>query len=221
MSEHAAASRHNSAPEDSRPTAVDTCLDRLLADADEELSQSLGDALDLAGGLEQLTSLIVQSRRSQPSPSISMPTPLLPEGSRSRDDNEQLQEALDLLQHTSSEFHGLLNMTSDGPSSLETAWSKLVHARLVISQLSASAQERTLTRAQNSACFDELHDCLNAVWSAIARTLENPAADRYAVLLHDALGTLDNATQRLTQTQQILEHLLEQSDEDVSHPLPA
>ncbi|WP_330346719.1 hypothetical protein [Streptomyces sp. NBC_00582] len=234
MSEHTM-SRETTVPEgdtvqgDGRPTAADTRLDQLLAAADEELSQCLDDALDLTDGLQQLASL--PSCPAPPRPAAGLNGDALRcsnlhntgrPGERTRiDDNQQLQEALDLLQHTSDQFHGLVSMTDNGPSSLETARSKLTHAQLVISRLITKARGRTLTRTQNTAAFNDIHDCVNTAWTTVAQTLESPAADPHAVLLDDALDTLDGATQRITQAHRILDHLLNQIEEDLDQPLPA
>lgn len=234
MSEHTVSrettvSEAESVVGEGRPTTADTRLDQLLAAADEELSQYLDDALDLTSGLQQLASL-----PACPAPSRLADSPdgnalhgsslhvIGRLGERAQvDGNQQLQEALDLLQHTSDEFHGLVSMTDDGPSSLETARSKLTHAQMIISRLIAKAQGRTLTKAQNTATFDEVHDCVNTAWTTVAQTLESPAGDLHAVLLDDALDTLDGTTQRLTQAQRILDHLLDQIGEDLVQPLPA
>lgn len=231
MSEHTM-SRETTVPEadtvpgDGRPTAADTRLDQLLAAADEELSQCLDDALDLTSGLQQLASLPACPAPPRPIDGLdedalhcsSLHITGRPGG---RDNNPQLQDALDLLQQTSDQFHGLVSMTDNGLSSLETARSKLTHAQLVISQLITKAQGRTLTRTQNTAAFNDIHDCVNTAWSTVAQTLESPAADPHAVLLDDALDTLDSATKRLTQAQRILDHLLDQIGEDLDQPLPA
>ncbi|MGJ5832046.1 hypothetical protein [Streptomyces ossamyceticus] len=234
MSEHTM-SRETTVPEadtvlgDGHPTAADTRLDQLLAAADEELSQRLDDALDLTGGLQQLASLPACPAPPRPVDGLdrdalhcsSLHITGRP-GERARiDDNQRLQDALDLLQHTSDQFHGLVSMTDNGPSSVETARSKLTHAQLVISRLITRAQGRTLTRMQNTAAFNDIHDCVNTAWTTVAQTLESPAADPHAVLLDDALDTLDSATQRLTQAQRILDHLLDQIGEDLDQPLPA
>ncbi|MBQ1117026.1 MULTISPECIES: hypothetical protein [Streptomyces] len=126
-----------------------------------------------------------------------------------------------LEEWASDEFHGLVSMTDDGPSSLETARSKLTHAQMIISRLIAKAQGRTLTKTQNTAAFDEVHDCVNTAWTTVAQKLESPAGDLHAVLLDDALDTLDGTTQRLTQAHRILDHLLDQIGEDLVQPLPA
>ncbi|MDG9681247.1 hypothetical protein QC334_00600 [Streptomyces sp. DH18] len=234
MSEHTM-SRETMVPEadivpgDGRPTAADTRLDLLLAAADEELSQSLDDALDLTGGLQQLAALAACPAPPQPVADLSgdtlhcsSPHIIGRPGERTHiDDNQQLQDALDLLQHTSDQFHGLVSMTDSGPYSVETARSRLTHAQLAISRLITKAQDRTLTRTQNTAAFNEIHDCVNTAWTTVAQTLESPAADPHAVLLDDALDTLDSATQRLTQAQRILHHLLDQIGEDLDQPLPA
>ncbi|MFD7608363.1 hypothetical protein ACFWAN_49835 [Streptomyces mirabilis] len=208
--------------------AADTRLDQLLAAADEQLSQCLNDALDLTGGLQQLASL--PAYPGSPRRANGLGGDAYRSGRRVTghpgerthiDDNKQLQEALDLLQHTSDQFHGLLRMSDDGPSSLESARSKLTHAQLVISQLIAEAQHRTLTRTKNTAAFNDIHACVNTAWTAVAQTLESPAADPHAVLLDDTLDTLDSATQRLTQAHHILDHLLDQIGEDLDQPLPA
>ncbi|MFF0018081.1 hypothetical protein [Streptomyces sp. NPDC005374] len=212
-----------------RPTAADTRLDQLLAAADEELSQCLDDALDLTDGLQQLASLPACPTPSQPTggpdgdavPPSSRHVTERPRERTRADDNQQLQEALNLLQHTSNQFHDLVSMTDDGPSSLETARSKLSHAQLAISRLIAKAQDRTLTRTQNTAAFNSIHDCVNEAWTTVAQTLESPAADLHSVLLDDALDALDNATKRLTQAHHILDHLLDQIGEDLGQPLPA
>ena len=212
-----------------RPTAADTCLDQLLAAADEELSQCLDDALDLTGGLQQLASLTACPEPPRPADGLdgdalhrsSLHVTGRPGERTHIDDNQQLQDALDLLQHTSDQFHGLVSMTDDGPSSLETARSKLSHAQLVISRLITKAQGRTLTRTQNTAAFNSIHDCVNTAWTTVAQTLQSPAADPHAVLLDDALDTLDSATKRLTQAHRILDHLLDQIGEDIDQPLLA
>ncbi|WP_327398686.1 hypothetical protein OG194_47540 [Streptomyces sp. NBC_01288] len=212
-----------------RPTNADTCLDQLLADADEELSQCLDDALDLTGGFQQLASLPAYPGPPRQTDGLNGYTSFRSSlhitgrpGEHSHiDDNQQLQEALDLLQHTSDQFHSLVTMTDDGPSSLETARSKLTHAQLVISRVITEAQGRTLTRTQNASAFNDIHDCVNTAWTTVAQTLESPAADSHAVLLDDALDTLDSATQRLTQAHRILDHLLDQIGEDLDQPLPA
>ncbi|MGW2827361.1 hypothetical protein ACWC24_41280 [Streptomyces sp. NPDC001443] len=216
-------------PGDDRPTADDTRLDQLLADANEELSQCLNDALDLTGGLQQLTSLPAcpgPPRQTDGQDGYATHRSSLPITGRldehaQIDDNQPLQEALDLLQHTSDQFHNLVTMTDDGPSSLETARSKLTHAQLVISRVITKAQGRTLTRTQNTSAFNDIHDCVNTAWTTVAQTLESPAADSYAVLLDDALDTLDSATQRLTLAHRILDHLLDQIGENLDQPLPA
>lgn len=234
MSEHTA-SRETTVSEagtvagENRPTDADTRLDQLLAAADEELSQCLDNALDLTGGLQQLASLPACPAPSRLAEGLGGDalhhsslhvTGRL--GERTHvDGNQRLQEALDFLQHTSDEFHGLVSMTDDGPSSLETARSKLTHAQMVISRLITKAQGRTLTRTQNTAAFNEIHDCVNTAWTTVAQTLESPAADPHAVLLDDTLDTLDSATQRLTQAHRILDHLLDQIGEDLDQPLPA
>ena len=234
MSEHTASrettvSEADSVAGEGRPRTANTRLDQLLAAADEELSQCLDDALDLTGGLQRLASLPACPAPSRLADGLDRDafhcsslhvTGRL--GERTHvDGNQQLQEALDLLQHTSDEFHDLVRMTDDGPSSLETARSKLTHAQMVISRLITKAQGRTLTRTQNTAAFNEIHDCLNTAWTAVAQTLESPAADLHAVLLDDALDTLDSTTQRLTQAHRILDHLLNQIGEDLDQPLPA
>ncbi|WP_333771288.1 hypothetical protein [Streptomyces sp. IBSBF 2435] len=234
MSEHTV-SKETPVPNDDsvavegRPTAADTRLDQLLAAADEELSQCLDDALDLKAGLRHLASLPAYPERPRPADSQAMGalhcpgrrvTGRLGEGAHI-DENQQLQEALDLLQHTSDQFHGLVSMTNDGPSSLETARSKLTYAQLLIPRLITEAQGRTLTRMQNTKAFNDIHDCVNAAWTTIAETLQSPAADPQAVLLDDALDTLDSATQRLAQAHRILDHLLDQIGEDVDQHLPA
>ncbi|MEU9158100.1 hypothetical protein AB0D59_48145 [Streptomyces sp. NPDC048417] len=234
MSEHTA-SREKTVSEadtvvgENRPTDADTRLDQLLAAADEELSQYLDEALDLTGGLQQLASLPACPAPSRLADGLDVDalhrsslhvTGRL--GERTHvDGNQQLQEALDLLQHTSDQFHRLVSMTDDGPSSLETARSKLTHAQLVISRLITKAQGRTLTRTQNTAAFNEIHDCVKTAWTTVAQTLESPAADLHAVLLDDALDALDSATQRLTQAHHIINHLLDQIGEDLDQPLPA
>ncbi|MGW1281368.1 hypothetical protein ACWD4V_31015 [Streptomyces tsukubensis] len=212
-----------------RPTAADTHLDQLLAAADEELSQRLDVALDLTGGLQQLASLPSCPGPPRPAGNPAGNALHRPDrhvtrrpGERTHiDDNQQLQDALDLLQHTSGQFHGLVSMTDHGPSSLETARSKLIHAQLVIMRLITKARGRTLTRAQNNAAFHDIHNCVNTAWTTVAQTLQSPAADPHAVLLDDALDTLDSATQRLTQAHRILDHLLDQIGEDLDQPLPA
>ncbi|MGW3134087.1 hypothetical protein [Streptomyces sp. NPDC001123] len=234
MSEHTTP-RETTVPEvettlgDDRPTAADTRLDQLLADADEELSQCLNDALDLTGGLQQLASLPAcpgPPRQTDGQDGYASHRSRLPITGRLGehthiDDNQPLQEALDLLQHTSDQFHSLVTMTDDGPSSLQTARSKLTHAQLVISRVITEAQGRTLTRTQNTSAFNDIHDCVNTAWTTVAQTLESPAADSYAVLLDDALDTLDSATQRLALAHRILDHLLDQIGEDLDQPLPA
>ncbi|MDQ0935084.1 hypothetical protein [Streptomyces turgidiscabies] len=216
-------------PGDGRPTGADTSLDQLLAAADEELSQCLDDALDLTGGLQQLASLPAYPGSPRRADSLDRDTSHRsgshvagrPNERTRIDYNQQLQEALDLLEHTSAQFHGLLLMTDDGPSSLETARSKLTHAQLVISRLITKAQGRTLTKTQNTEAFNDIHDCINAAWTTVAQTLESPAADLHAVLLDDALDTLDSTTQRLIQAHRILDHLLDQIGESLGQPLPA
>ncbi|MFJ4790978.1 hypothetical protein [Streptomyces sp. NPDC088794] len=216
-------------PGEDRPTAADTHLDQLLAAADEELSQCLDNALDITGGLQQLASLPACPK--PPRPAAGLDEDALHHsnlhvtgrpGERTHiDDNQQLQDVLDLLLHTSDQFHDLVNLTDDGPSSLETARSKLTHAQLVISRLVTTAQGRTLTRTQNTAAFNDIHNCVNTAWSTLAQTLQSPAADPHAVLLDDALDTLDSATKRLTQAHRILDHLLDQIGENLDQPLPA
>ncbi|MEV6131911.1 hypothetical protein AB0M05_34860 [Streptomyces violaceusniger] len=223
MSEHTAPretsiTEAGTVPGDDHPVAADTRLDQLLAAADEELSQRLNDVLDLTSGLQRLASL--PAYPGSPRRANGLDRDALHRRTHI-DDNKQLQEALDLLQHTGDQFHGLLRMSNDGPSSLETARSKLTHAQLVISQLIAEAQRRTLTRSKNTAAFNDIHACVNTAWTALAQTLESPAADPHAVLLDDALDTLDSATQRLTQAHHILDHLLDQIGEDLDQPLPA
>lgn len=211
-----------------RPTAADTRLDQLLAAADEELSQCLDDALDLTAGIQELASLPAWPAPHQPTgtadedavPPSSRHITECPRERTRADDNQRLQEALDLLQHTSNQFHDLVSMTNDGPPSLETARSKLSHAQLAISRLIAKAQDRTLTRTQNTAAFDGIHDCVNEAWTTLAQTLESPAASLHAVLLDDALNALDSATKRLTHAHHILDHLLDQIGEDLDQPLP-
>ncbi|MFJ4478773.1 hypothetical protein [Streptomyces xanthochromogenes] len=83
------------------------------------------------------------------------------------------------------------------------------------------AQGRALARTQNTSAFNDIHDCVNTAWINVAQTLESHAADSHAVLLDDALDTLDSATQRLTQAHRILDHLLDQIGEDLDQPLPA
>ncbi|ALV30714.1 hypothetical protein [Streptomyces sp. CdTB01] len=214
---------------DDRPTAADTRLDQLLADADEELSQSLNGALDLTGGLQQFASHPAypgSPRRTDGTDRYAPPRSGLSITGRldertDIDDNQSLQEALDLLQHTSDQFRSLVTMMDDGSSSLETARSKLTHAQLVISRIIVEAQGRTLTRPRNTSAFNDIHDCVNTAWTNVAKTLASPAADSYAVLLNDALDTLDSATQRLVLAYRILGHLLDQIGEDLNQPLPA
>ncbi|MEU0953400.1 hypothetical protein ABZ353_13795 [Streptomyces niveus] len=217
-------------PEEGHPLAASVRLDQLLSTAEAELSHSLEQVLDLDGGIQLLAAL-----PEFPSPSrwtdISIPgTEAATSSDRlvkqsgeeiPTDINGQLQQALDLLQHVREQCHDLVRMMDESSSVLESARSKLANAQLKVTHLIAEALSRTLTRSQNTMVFDEIHHCVSAAWTTIARALGSPAGDHQAVLLDDALDTLDATTQRLTLAHHILDRLLDQIGEDLGQPLPA